>query len=296
MNWRFVSYFRIAMSVFRYLLVLLFLSSAMAAFSLAGSRAQEPLIPNFWDNQERFQKPDISKMVRLKFLTTTDFPPFNFIDRKKRLAGFHVDLARAICAELNVLPRCQIQALPWDELLPAIKTGDGKAIIAGLSVTADLRRQLAFTRRYMQVPGRFIVHRDSGLEAPAYSAIFKKVTGVVEGSTHQQYFAEVFANRKSKAFETREAALAALKAGDVTAVFTDALSASFWLQSDASNECCAFLDGAFMSPELFGNGFTIAVSKDRRDLADALNFALYQINESGKFAELYLRYFPLGLF
>ena len=57
------------------------------------ARAQDVFIPNFWDAHERFVKPDLASLPRLKFLTTTDFPPFNFIDRKKRLSGFHIDLA-----------------------------------------------------------------------------------------------------------------------------------------------------------------------------------------------------------
>ncbi|MEM7216286.1 MAG: transporter substrate-binding domain-containing protein [Pseudomonadota bacterium] len=268
---------------------------ALVFYSVAAN-SQEVKIPNFWDRHERFQKPELSSLVRLKFLTTTDFPPFNFIDRKKRLAGFHVDLARAICSELNVLPRCQIQALPWDELLPAIKKGEGEAIIAGLAVTEETRKQLDFTRQYMLIPGRFVVKKNSGLSGPAYEAIFRKLTGVVKGSSHQAYFSKVFSNRKLQEFDSREAALSALEKEEIGAVFTDALSASFWLQSDASNECCVFLDGAFMSPEHFGNGMAIAVARDRQDLVNTLNFALYRLNAKGKFAELYLRYFPLGLF
>ena len=49
----------------------------------------------------------------LRFITTTDFPPFSFIDASGRLSGFHVDLARAICAALEITDRCQIHALPW---------------------------------------------------------------------------------------------------------------------------------------------------------------------------------------
>ena len=43
-------------------------------------------------------------------------------------------------------------------------------------------------------------------------------------------------------------------------------------------------------------GLAIAVKKGDRELADAFNYALKTINDSGKFEELYLRYFPLGLF
>ncbi|MGI9353290.1 MAG: transporter substrate-binding domain-containing protein [Rhizobiaceae bacterium] len=284
------------MTIFQFLAVLGFVAANAIGVAVHEARAQDPVIPNFLDRHERFQRPDLSKLIRLKFLTTTDFPPFNFIDRKKRLAGFHVDLARAICSELDILPRCQIQALPWDELLPAISGGEAEALIAGLEVSEESRKQLAFTRQYLNIPARFITRKENNLEPPAYRAIFKKLTGVVKGSSQKTYFEKVFSTRKAKIFDTREAAFSALKAGEIDTVFVDAISASFWLQSTSSDNCCDFLDGAFMSPEFFGNGMAIAVSKDRPELAEALNFALYQINAKGKFAELYLRYFPLGLF
>ena len=258
--------------------------------------AQDLRIPNFWDKNERFTKPDLSKLPRMRFLTTTDFPPFNFIDRKKRLSGFHIDLSRAICAELGVLNRCQIQALPWDELQPALKKGDGEAIIAGLSITEENRKQLDFSRTYLHIPGRFITRKDSGLIPPVYDAIFKKKTGVVTNSAHEAYFATVFANRTSQTYETKEAALTALQNGEVETVFSDALSLSFWLSSSASKDCCIFLDEAFQSNYYFGNGLSVALPKERPDLVQAINFALKQINQNGKFAELYLRYFPLGLY
>ncbi len=119
---------------------------ALATFTeiTAPTQAQSVLIPNFWDPNERFVKPDFSARPRLKFLTTTDFPPFNFIDRKKRLTGFHIDLARAICDELDMLAKCQIQALPWDELDEAMEKGEGDAIIAGLAVSAEITGQIQF--------------------------------------------------------------------------------------------------------------------------------------------------------
>ena len=81
-------------------------------------------------------------LERLRFLTTTDFPPFNFLDGNGRLSGFHVDLARAICAELGIVDKCQIQALPWDELDAALQKGEGEAIMAGIAVTARDARQI----------------------------------------------------------------------------------------------------------------------------------------------------------
>lgn len=81
------------------------ISVLMLIFGSHNTSAQEGFVPNFWDKHERFVKPDMSDIQRLRFLTTTDFPPFNFIDRNKRLTGFNVDLARAICQELDLLKR-----------------------------------------------------------------------------------------------------------------------------------------------------------------------------------------------
>lgn len=262
----------------------------------AQDQAENIIIPNFWDKHERFGKPDLSLLPRLRFLTTTDFPPFNFIDRKKRLSGFHVDLAREICRELGILLRCQIQALPWEQLVPEIEKGDAEVLVAGLAVTAEARKKLSFTRRYLHIPARFVVRRETEMGSSAYEGIFRKETGIIEGSAHEAYFQSVFSTRNYRKFKSRDAAFTALKAGEIDAVFSDALSLSFWLSSQASADCCRFLDGAFISREFFGSGMALAVAKDKPELVEALNFALAQINAKGKFAELYLRYFPLGLF
>lgn len=260
------------------------------------SVAQDVVIPNFWYKNERYFKPVLSSLPRMRFLTTTDFPPFNFIDRKKRLTGFHVDLARAVCEELEVLNRCQIQALPWEELDQALEKGEGEAIIAGISISSDTREKYQFSRPYLHIPGRFITRKDSGLKPPVYDAIFRKKTGVILGSAHAAYFKKAFANRSAQNYATKEAAFQALQQGEVDTVFSDALSLSFWMTSSASRDCCVFLDDAFKSNHFFGNGLSIAVPKDKPEMAEAMNYALKRINENGKFAELYLRYFPLGLY
>ena len=126
-----------------------------AAVCLAGvaPAAEQPAAPMFWDVKERLPKPDLSALPRLRFLTTTDFPPFNYLDRDGRLSGFHIDLVRAICAELDIADKCQIQAMPWEQLEDALERGRGEAIIAGIAVTEETRTKYAFSRPYLQFPG-----------------------------------------------------------------------------------------------------------------------------------------------
>lgn len=276
------------------LFLLSWLVLAMPSQLLAQSN--EPFIPNFWDKHERFVKPDLSGVVRVRFLTTTDFPPFNFIDRSKRLTGFHIDLAKAICNELGLLQRCQIQALPWEELTSALEKGEGEAIIAGLAISPETREKLDFSKPYFHIPARFVALSDSNAVEPMYVATNGKTVGVVKDSIHETYFDQVFGKRKFTSYETRFDAFDALMKREVDAVFSDSVSLSFWLASENSRGCCRFVGGPYLSEKYFGKGMAIALPKGEDLLRDGFNYALKQINDKGLFAELYLRYFPVGIF
>ena len=134
----------------------IFVLSAVLAPGLALAQPKE--LPRLFDARERIAKPDLSGLARLRFLTTLDFPPFNFIDQSGKLSGFHVDLAREICRELEIEAKCQIQAVTYPELMPALEQGQGEAIAAGIAVTSELRQRFAFSRAFMQLPARFVVN------------------------------------------------------------------------------------------------------------------------------------------
>lgn len=74
------------------------------------------------------------------------------------------------------------------------------------------------------------------------------------------------------------------------------MSLSFWLQGSESGNCCAFAPGTWIEPDYFSNGMAIAVSQESGTLRDALDFALQEIHESGRYEELYLRYFPISFY
>ncbi len=268
---------------------------AFLATTVAGS-AQQPNIPVFWDTKERLAKPDLSEMSRLRFLTTTDFPPFNFLDSSGRLTGFHVDLARAICSELEMLDRCEIQALPWDELEGALARKEGEAIIAGLSVTPERRERLAFSRAYLQFPARFIVGKGTTAEEPLHETLAGKRIGVVAGSAHERMLRDMFPSVQVVTYLKPEWVYQDLKAGKLAGAFGDGMRMAFWLSGSDSAGCCRFAGGPYLAPEYLGSGLAIAAVKDNPELVQALDYALQQITVKGTFAELYLRYFPVSFF
>ena len=53
----------------------------------------------------------LQKRVAIRFLTDSDYPPFNYFDEDNVLTGFNVDVARAICLELAAACDIQVRAL-----------------------------------------------------------------------------------------------------------------------------------------------------------------------------------------
>lgn len=265
-------------------------------FTLGSAVAQTSVTPNYFDSQERIPIGDVSKIDRLRFLTTVDFPPFSFLDQNGRLTGFHVDLARAICSSLKILERCQIQGLEWDKLSDTIKNKNGDAIIAGLAISEASRSQYLFSRSYLELPARFVTHSDNTTDLKSISTDDTQIVGVLKGTAHEAMLKSWFPTTKRQLFASQEDLLKALDEKKITMLFGDGLQLSFWLQSVEAKKCCKFVGGPYLSQEFLGEGFAIAVAKDRPELIKAINYGLATLGQNGKFSELYLRYFPNSIY
>lgn len=271
--------------------------AALAFLLLSQSgRAQDVFVPNFFAPQERFERPDISTIQRLRFVTTVDFPPFNFIDRTGHLSGYNIDLMRAICIELKIENRCQIEAVPWDELEKRVKSGDAEAIIAGFSPTRENRKILDFTRPYMRFPARFMGLRSVIYREPFGVQLDGHEVGVLRNTTHANMLTGYFPTVKAKLFDNYDALYAALKEGQIDMVFGDGMNFSLWLRIPENSNCCKFVGGPYVGPGYLGSGMRIAVSEKNPGLVRALNYAMLSLEQKGKLTELYLRYFPVGFY
>ena len=58
---------------------------------------------------------------KLRIATTGGYPPFNHVDDAGVVAGFDVDMARALCAELGA--ECEIVLEEWERLIPELRSG-----------------------------------------------------------------------------------------------------------------------------------------------------------------------------
>lgn len=238
--------------------------------------------------------PAPARRVVIRFLTDSDFPPFNFYDEDGALVGFNVDLARAICLELNTA--CDIKARSWDDLFKGLKSGEADAVIAGHKVTAPALNDVAFSDRYFYTPGRFAARKESEDIEITPSNLDGKHIGVARGTAHEAYLKSFFRDSPLVLFENSDLARDALANGKVDYVFDDGISLSFWLNGTLSRQCCELKGGPFLEPRFFGDGLAIALPKDDLELKALINDALRKVRSSGRFDELVQRYFPMRIY
>jgi polar amino acid transport system substrate-binding protein len=265
---------------------------ALGARPSAGAESA-PFIPSFWDPRATADKPDLDSIKAIRFVTGNDFPPFDFTLPGGSVAGFNVDLARAICDELQVT--CTIQARPWAALRGAVTGGQADAAIASMSID-EHAADLAFTGAYYRTPARFLVPQPSGIDPEKLESFEGKRVGVEAGTAHEAYLVAFFPRQMIKTYPRAEAARAALKAGEIDAVFGDAVGEAIWLSGNDAAGCCAFAGGPYTETRYFGPGAGIAVRKSDTELRQLLDYALARVAAKGVYADLYLRYFPVGFY
>jgi polar amino acid transport system substrate-binding protein len=253
---------------------------------------QPVVVPNFWDPRARIERPSAEAIGAIRFLTADDFPPFAFKDRRGILVGFDVDLAQAICDVLKV--QCAVQTRPFDTLVAGLKDGSGNALIAGFDLEKAPSEGLIASQAYLKIPARFVVRKDSSFSPGPPPP--EKFVGAVCESAHAAYLSRFFPDMRVACFLHPAPALEELKKGTLAAVFGDALSLSFWLNGPDAEECCHFAGGAFLDDRYFGAGLSIVMKAEDRQLKFAIDYALREVYRAGTYEELYLRYFPVGLF
>jgi polar amino acid transport system substrate-binding protein len=252
-------------------------------------------VPGFWDPRHRPERPDLTRISIIRFLTETDYPPFNYAGPDGMPTGFNVELARSICHEIKVA--CTIQMRRFDTLVASLDKNQGDAVIASLAETPAMRQKVDFSHPYYRTPARFVARRDlSGLKVIAASALEGRKIGVVAGTAHEAYLKNLFTEAELHSYPSPAAARSALKKGEVDLLFGDGISLAFWLNGTDSAGCCEFRGGPYLESRYFGEGVGIAVRKGNDLLRRAFNWALFRLWENGRFTDLWLRYFPISPF
>lgn len=227
---------------------------------------------------------------KLKIGTEGAYPPFNTVTADGKLAGFDVDIANALCAQMKV--ECEIVAQDWDGIIPALQGGKFDAIVASMTITDERKQQVDFTNKYYTTPLALIAPKDSDLTSAEPDALKGKTVGA-QASTTQSIYAEdhyAKAGADVKLYPTQDEAVADLTNGRLDAVVADKFVLVDWIKT-TGQDCCKMIGDLKGTDSLTG----IAVRKGD-PLREKLNAAIDAIVKDGTYAKINAKYFDFDIY
>lgn len=151
------------------------------------------------------------------------YPPFEMRDASGAPTGVSVDLARALGE--NLARPVQIENLPFDGLIPALKTGKIDLILSSMTATEERARVIDFSEPYLRTGLCLLVSAKSNVQAPADA----KTIVVKKGTTGHLYAAKNLRSAKVLVLDKETACVTEIVQGKADAFLYDQMSVfSHW--------------------------------------------------------------------
>jgi len=240
---------------------------------------------------EEQKPPKLPADTAVKLIADADFAPYSFLSRTGSPAGLSVEIAIAACERAGL--SCTVETRPFADILPALANGEADAAVTGPRLDAATLADTRMTRPYFRIMGRFAVANTSTLDAADANDLASRRIGVVKDTVHARWLASYYSSSRITTFDDLAAAGAALKAGEVDALFGDNLQVIYWVAGDAAANCCRLLGGAYSDFDYFSRNLAFLVRRDRPDLAQAFDYGLDQAQTAGATARIIRTYVPL---
>ncbi|GDY26573.1 arginine ABC transporter substrate-binding protein [Agarivorans sp. Toyoura001] len=211
----------------------------------------------------------------LRVVTEASYPPFESFDEHKQLVGFDIELAKAICEQIN--RECEFYHQPFDSLLSSVAADHYDVAISALDITEQRKTLVSFSDAYFDNMAVY-------LTKPELEVASNSVVAVQSGSSFMRFLREQRPNILSIAYPSYQLALADLNQAKIDAVFLDSAAAHYWLASHP--EFVTQVDENYPA-----SGLGMAVSKQNEDLLNQINHALNVLKNNGSYRTIYQSFF-----
>jgi polar amino acid transport system substrate-binding protein len=143
-----------------------------------------------------------------------DFPPFGYINRQNKLAGYDVDVARRF-AELAFgrRNRVSLTCVTTPSRIPALQRGDVDIIISTLSWSATREETIDYSYPYYDATGRLLVPNNSPLVGARLTALRGRRVATTRGSIYDRYVGNCFPTATKVLTDSPVTALENLRSG-----------------------------------------------------------------------------------
>jgi ABC-type amino acid transport substrate-binding protein len=256
------------------------LAIVIATFSAAPGRAETTL--------EKIEKTGV-----ITIGTRTGSPPFAYVDKNNQWVGFSIDLV-----EQAILPFIAKKAGKQVKLekkestpqtrIPLLTSNAVDLIAETMTDTRSRRDSVDFSLTFFVTGAQFLVRKGSPIKG--IQSIAGRRVAAQQGSTNARIIRERAPSAKLVEFPDQPAAFQALAQKQVEAYTNDGIQLA-GLRAKAPKPDDWLIAGEFFSYEPYG----MAMRKNDSDFRQLVNIGLMEAIESGKYFELYDKWFgPKG--
>ena len=114
-----------------------------------------------------------------------NYPPFEMVDRQGRPTGISVELAQELAKFLH--REVRIENIPFDGLIPALKTGKIDLIISSMTETPARAQSIDFSDPYLRTGLCLLVNKSAPIHSIADADAPDVTVAVKQGTTGQIY-------------------------------------------------------------------------------------------------------------
>ena len=235
-----------------------------------------------------------SQWPELRVAVDATYKPFTYKTDSGELAGFDVDVAKALCDELK--SKCVFVEQAWDGMIPGLQAKKYDVIVSSMSITEERKQVVDFTGKYYNTPSCVVVKSALNLGSEAVNFKDKKL-GVLKASTQEKYAMGELkpAGATIVPYDAQDQVYLDIKSGRLDGTVADVVEVNggFLSTPDGADYACA---GGRIPVEFdakyFGAGVGVALRKEDTALRDALDAAIKSIRDSGKWNELADKHVP----
>jgi len=222
------------------------------------------------------------------------YPPFSYVTPDGQLAGFDIDIAKALVAAMGA--EVELVAQDWDGIIPALLANKYDAIIASMSITEERKKKVAFTNKYYQTPAKFVCKKGAMKEF-SREAIKGKRVGVQRATIHDNYLTDNYGKDVEVVrYGTQDEAYLDLVAGRVDMLLADSVALSDGFLKKPEGQDYQFIGPDLSDPKWFGEGAGIACRKEDKDLVAMFNKAIAKIRADGTYKKIQDKYFDFDVY
>jgi len=235
----------------------------------------------------------ISRTGVLTIGTRTGSPPFAFINKQNEWVGFSIDLVEQAIVPLVADKLGKPIKVEKKESTPQTRipllTSNAVDLIAGtMTDTRSRRESVDFSLTFFATGAQFLVKK--GIRIKEIQDIAGKRVAAQQGSTNARIIRERVPKAVLREFPDQPTAFQALAQGQVDVYTNDGIQLA-GLKAKAPNPAQWQIVGDFYSYEPYG----MAMRKNESDFRHLVNVGLMEAIESGKYFELYDKWFgPKG--